>query len=63
VYRHINRGFNCLCKCVGSYRVQIEYLKRLIIMVLSIPIRILVSYDSTILLCLNDTYRDGTLIW
>jgi hypothetical protein len=32
-------------------------------MVVNIPIRILVSYDSTILLWLNDTYRDGILIW
>jgi hypothetical protein len=33
------------------------------IMVVIIPIRILVSYDFTILLWSIDTYRDGILIW
>jgi hypothetical protein len=32
-------------------------------MVVSIPIRILVSYDFTILPRPVDTYRDGILIW
>jgi hypothetical protein len=35
----------------------------LIIMVISIPIRILVSYDFTILSRPIDTHRDGILIW
>jgi hypothetical protein len=34
-----------------------------VIMVITIPIHILVSYDFTILLRLIDTYRDGILIW
>jgi hypothetical protein len=33
------------------------------IMVVSIPICIVVSYDFTILLQLTDTYRDVILIW
>jgi hypothetical protein len=32
-------------------------------MIVSIPIRIIVSYDFTIILQPIDTYRDGILIW
>jgi hypothetical protein len=35
----------------------------LLIMVVSIPIRIVVSYDFTILPKPTDTYREGILIW
>jgi hypothetical protein len=46
---------------INIYNIMTCY--RLTIMVVSIPISILVSYNSTILLWLNDTYRDGILIW
>jgi hypothetical protein len=46
---------------IASACIKID--RALHMLAVSIPIHILVSYDSTILLWTIDTYHDGILIW